>query len=49
MKKNSKRNKGTNAKILAKIRNSPFEKVKLCVTNIDGVLRGKYTHKDKFL
>jgi glutamine synthetase len=28
---------------------SPHEKVKVAVTDIDGILRGKYLHKDKFL
>jgi glutamine synthetase len=28
---------------------SPFDKVKVAVTDIDGVLRGKYLHKAKFL
>ncbi len=37
------------AKILKRIENSPIQKVKVAVTDIDGVLRGKYLHKDKFL
>lgn len=36
-------------KILAEVRNSPNPKVKVAITDIDGVLRGKYLHKDKFL
>ncbi len=35
--------------ILAELRRSPVQKVKVAVTDIDGVLRGKYLHKDKFL
>ncbi len=35
--------------ILAELRRSPTQKVKVAVTDIDGVLRGKYLHKDKFL
>jgi glutamine synthetase len=31
------------------IRNSPSVRVKVAVSDIDGVLRGKYLHKDKFL
>jgi glutamine synthetase len=32
-----------------RVKQSPATKVKLAVTDIDGVLRGKYVHKDKFL
>lgn len=35
--------------IIAEIRKSNNPKVKVAVTDIDGVLRGKYIHKDKFL
>jgi glutamine synthetase len=35
--------------VLAEIRQSPIRKVKVAVADIDGVLRGKYLHKDKFL
>jgi glutamine synthetase len=31
------------------IKNHSSEKIKLAVTDIDGILRGKYMHKDKFL
>jgi glutamine synthetase len=34
--------------ILESIRNSPIGKVKVAVSDIDGVLRGKYIHRDKF-
>ncbi|MBK7842156.1 MAG: glutamine synthetase [Bdellovibrionales bacterium] len=34
--------------ILEKVRQSPSHKVKVAVTDIDGVLRGKYLHKEKF-
>lgn len=37
------------AQILKKIKDSDFEKVKVAVSDIDGILRGKYLHKDKFL
>ena len=41
---------GASAKdILAELRRSPGQKVKVAVTDIDGVLRGKYLHKEKFL
>src|SRR6187431_2493016 len=30
------------------VRNSPGNRVKVAVSDIDGVLRGKYLHKDKF-
>ncbi len=31
------------------VENSPLHKVKVAVSDIDGVLRGKYLHKDKFM
>ena len=31
------------------VENSPLAKVKVAVSDIDGVLRGKYLHKDKFM
>jgi glutamine synthetase len=34
--------------VLAAVRASPFAKVKVAVSDIDGVLRGKYLHRDKF-
>ncbi|MCB0366566.1 MAG: glutamine synthetase [Bdellovibrionaceae bacterium] len=34
--------------ILEKVRQSSSHKVKVAVTDIDGILRGKYIHKDKF-
>ena len=37
------------ADILEKIRSSPVEKVKVAIVDIDGVLRGKYMLKSKFL
>ena len=37
------------AQVLKKINASDFEKVKVAVSDIDGVLRGKYLHKSKFL
>ena len=41
---------GRSAKdVLEELRRSPVQKVKVAVTDIDGVLRGKYLHKDKFL
>jgi glutamine synthetase len=35
--------------VLEQIRRSDKQKVKVAITDIDGVLRGKYLHKDKFL
>src|SRR4051812_13665366 len=32
-----------------RVKQSPATKVKVAITDIDGVLRGKYIHKDKFL
>src|SRR5580704_12596515 len=34
---------------LARLRDPKIRKVKVAVSDIDGVLRGKYMHKDKFL
>ena len=36
-------------KIIEDLKNSHHQKVKVAITDIDGVLRGKYMHKDKFL
>ena len=38
----------TQEQILAQIKQSPNKKVKVAITDIDGVLRGKYIHHDKF-
>src|SRR5208282_5699805 len=35
-------------KVLDAVRNAPGNRVKVAVSDIDGVLRGKYIHKDKF-
>ena len=35
--------------VLKEIKDAPFQKVKVGIVDIDGVLRGKYMHKDKFL
>lgn len=35
--------------IIEEIRKSDTRKIKVAVTDIDGILRGKYLHKDKFL
>jgi glutamine synthetase len=37
------------AKVLAEVKASPGHRVKVAVSDIDGILRGKYMHKDKFL
>jgi glutamine synthetase len=37
------------AEVLDELRRSPVQKVKVAAADIDGVLRGKYLHKDKFL
>jgi glutamine synthetase len=36
-------------RIVAAVRNAPGHRVKVAVSDIDGVLRGKYLHKDKFV
>jgi glutamine synthetase len=38
----------TVAEAIAAVRNSPGTRVKVAVADIDGVLRGKYIHKEKF-
>jgi glutamine synthetase len=35
-------------KVIAAVRNAPGNRVKVAVSDIDGVLRGKYIHKEKF-
>ncbi|RFO96504.1 glutamine synthetase [Rhodoferax lacus] len=45
----SKKNKATEHPAVAEIRRSGAQKVKVAVSDIDGVLRGKYLHIDKFL
>ncbi|MFO0550197.1 MAG: glutamine synthetase [Polyangiaceae bacterium] len=35
--------------VLAEVRQNPSGKVKVAISDIDGILRGKYLHKDKFL
>ncbi len=37
------------SRIIAAVSNAPGTRVKVAVSDIDGVLRGKYIHKDKFL
>ncbi len=39
----------TKNEILTKIKEGNFTKIKFAVADIDGILRGKYIHKDKFL
>lgn len=39
----------TKEQILAEVKNSANPKVKVAITDLDGVLRGKYLHKDKFM
>ncbi|HET8645284.1 MAG TPA: glutamine synthetase family protein [Vicinamibacteria bacterium] len=39
----------TPAEVLEEVRRSPTQKVKLAVADVDGILRGKYVHRDKFL
>ena len=39
----------TNKQIIEYVKNHPSKKVKLAVTDIDGILRGKYVSVDKFL
>jgi glutamine synthetase len=39
----------SSAHILDRIRQSEHHRIKVAVSDIDGILRGKYLHKDKFL
>lgn len=39
----------TKEELIQKIKNSESTKIKFAVTDIDGILRGKYIHKNKFL
>jgi glutamine synthetase len=39
----------TPAKIIDAVRKSPGSRVKVACSDIDGILRGKYMHKDKFV
>jgi len=45
------KNRSTDARaqVAAAIEKSPLAKVKVAVSDIDGVLRGKYLHRDKAL
>jgi glutamine synthetase len=38
----------TPAQVIAAVRKSPGHRVKVAVSDIDGILRGKYIHKEKF-
>src|SRR5258705_7018217 len=38
----------TPAKVIEAVRKAPGTRVKVAVSDIDGILRGKYMHKDKF-
>ena len=39
----------TPAKVIDAVRKSPGNRVKVACSDIDGILRGKYMHKDKFV
>ena len=41
-------NPSSAAKVIAAVSNAPGNRVKVAVSDIDGVLRGKYLHKEKF-
>jgi glutamine synthetase len=45
----AKKSKAAEHPAVAAIRRSGAQKVKVAVSDIDGVLRGKYLHIDKFL
>ena len=36
-------------RVVEQVRSSPATRVKVAVSDTDGVLRGKYLHKEKFL
>jgi glutamine synthetase len=39
----------TSKEAIERVKQSPATKVKLAIVDLDGILRGKYVHKDKFL
>ncbi len=39
----------TDRGLIKRLQSLPTQKIKVAITDIDGVLRGKYLHKDKFL
>lgn len=39
----------TREQLIEEVKASPNPKVKVAITDIDGILRGKYLHKDKFI
>ena len=45
----SRRKRSGTERVLEDIRKSDAKRIKVAVTDIDGILRGKYLHKDKFL
>ncbi len=45
----SKSNRNIKENLVNELKKSPGNRVKVAITDIDGVLRGKYLHKDKFL
>ena len=42
-------NRSKHARVLEKVRQSPLGRVKLAVTDVDGILRGKFVSTEKFL
>ena len=40
---------GLSEEAVERVKQSPSQKVKLAIVDVDGVLRGKYVHKEKFL
>lgn len=44
----SKSNDNPRSRVLQKVKKSGAQKVKVAITDIDGILRGKYIHLDKF-
>jgi glutamine synthetase len=41
--------RSSNSRVLDEIRRSPANRVKVAITDLDGILRGKFISKDKFL
>ncbi len=39
----------TREQVIEAVKASPHERVKVAITDVDGILRGKYIHKNKFL
>src|SRR6201990_286872 len=44
-----KKNPMDTKELIQELKQSSHQKIKVAITDVDGVLRGKYLHKDKFI